>query len=309
MSRRLRTVVALVSILVVGGFGQASLAQASLGLEVPERVVAGDSVQVEVNGAGDEAIVTITSSYGTSVRPVETVNGAGSFLWQPEVAGVTTVTLISGALHRSANVEVVPDPDPVVSSATAAPERVFVGSGRPVTVVAFVGDRYGNPAEDGLGVDLWLEYPDGGRRHLEVSTAVGLAVGAFEVGVADGIAEAWAGAGTTTASARVEILPARPAPFALSPRGAVPPADGRSRLVISTEPLVDGLGNVIRDGTAGVVVVTNPDSSSELVPARVVAGRITVEIKAPSAPGRRVYVARLSGVSSLPLVLDFEVAG
>lgn len=281
-------------------------AQTTLQVNVASRSVAGSTVEVQVSGAvGDTVLLAIITGYGTTVHELETSTGPVSFRWTPTEAGDASIVAVSGDASVTARVEVVPAPEALVASTTVAPERVVVGSGRPLTVVAFLADPFGNPVEDGRRAEMSLVYPDGRIERNSAAATAGLVVAEFPVGAVDGSGQAVASVDAGASSAGFDIVPGGPRPFTLTLGSPVPPADGRSRLVVTTDRLEDGGGNVIADGTSGVIEVGDEAGRIQIIPVRVVAGRITVEIAAPSQPGRISVVGRVAGVASSPLEIGF----
>ncbi len=283
-------------------------AQNALTVTIPGgTAIAGEPFEVRIGGGSDgSGIVRLITAYGGTSRPFELAGGSAVIELSTDVAGTATVVAQLGTDSALAHVEVSPAADLRVESTTVAPERAHVGPGE-LTLLAFVADRFGNPASDQTPVELSIRYPDGSVERVEVGSEFGLAVGVLPVGGLEGTGEASATLGQTAAGASIQFYPAEPVPFSFEATGLVPPADGRSRLSVTTADLVDRLGNPIPDGTSVVVVVEHEDQRRDLIPAVVTARRLTVSILAPNRPERLVVSTVLLGRRSDPLVIEFGV--
>lgn len=281
-------------------------AQNALTVTIPEgTATAGEPFEVRIGGGADGAgVVWLITAYGGTSLPLDLAGGSAVIELSTDVAGTATVVVELGTDSALAHVDVSPAADLRVESATVAPERAHVGSGE-LTLLAFVADPFGNPALDRTPVELSVRYPDGTVRTVEVGSEFGLAVGLLPVGGFEGTGEASATLGETAAGAPIRFYPAEPVPFGFVAAGPVPPADGRSRLAVTTPDLVDRLGNQIPDGTSVVVVVEHEDGRRDLIPAVVTARRLTVSLLAPNRPDRIVVSTVLLGRQSDPLVVEF----
>lgn len=303
--RRKTAVLVLTTVLALG---IPATAQSVLTISITGgTVTAGQPFEVRIGGGEDgSGVVTLITAYGGRSRSFDLVGGSASIELSTDVAGTATLVAELGTASAVAHLEVLPGADLRVESATVAPERAHVGPGE-LTLLAFVADQFGNPAPDRTPVELAVRYPDGSVRRMEAGSGFGLAVGMLPVGDFKGTGEASATFGPTSAAAAIEFYPAEPVPFSFSTTGPVPPADGRSRLTITTADLVDRLGNPIPDGTSVVVVVEHDDGRSDLIPAVVTARRLTVSLLAPNRPDRMMVSAVLLGRRADPLVIEFGV--
>lgn len=281
-------------------------AQNTLTISIPGgTAVAGEPFEIRIGGGPDgSGSVTLITAYGATSRPFELAGGAAVVEVSTDVAGTVTILAELGVDSALAHVEVLPAADLRVDSVTVAPERAHVGPGE-LTLLAFVADRRGNPAPDQTQVGLAVRYPDGSVRRVAVGSGFGLAVAMLPVGGFEGTGAASATLGQTSATAPIQFYPAEPVPFSFEATGPVPPADGRSRLTVTTEDLVDRLGNPIPEGTSVVIVVEHDDGHRDLIPAVVTARRLTVSLLAPNRPDRIVVSAVLLGRQSDPLVIEF----
>jgi hypothetical protein len=293
-------------LMTVLALGHPATAQNTLTISIPgATAIAGEPFEVRIGGGSDgSGTVRLITAYGGTSRPFELTGGAAVIELSTDVAGTATVVAEVGPDTALAHVEVSPAADLRVESTTVAPERAHVGSGD-LTVLAFVADRFGNPAPDQTPVDLAVRYPDGSVQTVEVGSGFGLAVGMLPVGGLEGTGEASAASGQTSAGAPIQVYPAEPVPFSFAATGSVPPADGRSRLTVTTGDLVDRLGNPIPEGTSVLVVVDHDDGRRDLIPAVVTARRLTISLLAPNRPDRVVVSAVLLGRRSDPLVIEF----
>jgi hypothetical protein len=302
--RRRTSILVLMATLAAG---IPAAAQNVLTISVPAgEATAGEPFEVRIGGvSAGSATVTIITAYGGTSRSLDVPGGSTDIRLSTEVAGTATLVVQAGTDTAFTQIEVLPTADLRVESATVAPERAHVGAGD-LTVLAFVADRFGNPAPDETPVELAVRYPDGSVRRVDAGSEFGLAVGLLPVGGLEGTGEASATAGGT-AAAPIDFYPAEPAAFSFVAAGPIPPADGRSRLTVTTADLVDRLGNPIPDGTSVVVVVEHGDGRRDLIPAVVTARRLTLSLLAPSRPERIVVSTTLLGRPADPLVVEFGV--
>jgi len=89
--------------------------------------------------------------------------------------------------------------------------------------------------------------------------------------------------------------------------GAVPVANGRDLMVISTSELVDQFGNPLPDGTIGHLEASGATGQRRLT-SRSIDSRLRFVLEAPSEPGRTELQAFASGGESKVLTIEFEPA-
>lgn len=299
---------------LIGAFALAVLpavaveAQSGLEVIVEDRLVVGDSVRVEVSTPNQDRVeVWLVTAYGVRRAEVEPSGGVALVIFPPlTIAGDATVIVQSGSLVEQVEIEVEPGSEIRVVSTTVAPERVHVGDPRPVTMVAYLSDRFGNPVPDGTAAEMIIRYPDGATISAVALTRFGLAIAGHPIGLIEGAGETVTAGGDSRLSAPILFLPVTPAPFAFSVRGAVPPADGVSRVTLSTGELFDLVGNPIGDGAGASIQVRHPDGRFDVIEARVTSQQVRFSFPAPSGPERIEISATIMGVHSYPLVVEFE---
>lgn len=298
----------LLALVLLATVALPAVADSHVSIELLSQPRVGVPMTVRVTAPPGTGTLEVLTAFGGSSHPV-TVDQTGSVeveLPATEIAGDLTLIVIiadnSGWIH----VRLRPDVESVVRSITVAPERLVVGDPRPLTLVGFVSDRFGNPAGEAARVDLSVRLPDGSVIAGTADSRRGLVVFEFDDDATEGLGEARAQVGDSVVVTPVVFYPAGPTTFGFLAPEVIPPADGLSRVTLSTGPLVDSFGNPIPDGSSMQVVIQHDDGSVDLIPARVVAQQVRVSLAAPARPETLVIKGSLLGTDSTPLALVFR---
>lgn len=220
-------------------------------------------------------------------------------------SGVLTATVRVGDAVGSGFVEVLPL-DAVDGAIPLAGPRSIVADFEHWTMVsAFPRDRYGNSVADGTETIVHVRRPDG-----SVDEAV------TEVEHLLSVVRVWSEslAGRTAlrldtqdaTGPEVEVLEVPGPPVAVEVVDPEIPlrADGRMLVNLETDVLVDQFGNVLLDGTSGVVRMDGPLGKGTLRPFTI-DGRFEFYIEAPPVPGTVTLDVEVDGVRSEPIELEF----
>ncbi len=219
--------------------------------------------------------------------------------------GVLAATVRIGDAAGTGFVDVVPLEAVDGAIPLAGPRSITADFEHWTMVSAFPRDRYGNSVADGTETIVHVRRPDG---------SVGEAVSEVEhlLSVVRVWSESLAGRtalrlDTTGATGpEVEVLEVPGPPVAVSVVEPDVPlrADGRMLVNLETDVLVDQYGNVLLDGTSGVVRMEGPLGHGTLRPFTI-DGRFEFFIEAPPLPGTVTLDIEVDGVRSEPIELDF----
>lgn len=299
---------------------------ARISIHAPGVVEAGAPVRIAVHITADSFVASqppvyllLIGAYGTRIHEAPVVNGSALFLLE------ATETRVAGALHlqarwagRTAQSTLTIQPGaPVEPLLVLAGPRSIPADGAHATMVVTVPqDRFANGVADATQVTVQALHPTG-------ATSTGEQRGEHEVieapvqslltwtrvksrTTAGPIYLAARAGDAHSVEQRVLAVPGPPAPFTIYAHPQQLTADGNQLITIATSRVVDRFGNALLDGTAVTFVAEAAKGGQRTVPAQLIAGTATVQVQAPTIPGRMTVRAFILDQVSPPLRLDFS---
>jgi hypothetical protein len=327
MTTRMKWVCTAIAVVVLLGFvaavrlgGDEQASPVAIGMvevDAPDRVPAGESIEVVVRSQGDrppasevtvhlhvispwgtEQVSVVSFADRTLVRvPGDLTRRAGSLQLVAEIGGATGAT----------SVLVVPG-TAVDGAVPLAGPRSMIADGQDTTmVVALVRDQFGNAVVDGTELDILARRPDGTVDVLRANVEHLLAHVRLVSGTSSGRTTLRVAAPEGATGPEVEVLEVAgpPVAFGLVVADGAAPADGRTLVEIATDQLRDRFGNVVVDGTVVVFRTDGPTGVGSLN-ALTIDGRASVRLEAPDRPGVVSVSAHVGPVFSTVVNIAFE---
>lgn len=321
--RRLAVLVAIASVAAVALAGSQLLREqpldnavsrsiASLDLQAPETVAAGEPFDVTINGI-DAATTTVNidviSSWGT--RRLAATASAGTAVVRiaselTQQSGV--LTLVASATVDQGRTTVMVTPGPAVDDITplAGPRSMVADTEHWTMVVQLARDRFGNAIAEGTPVAVVARRPDGSVDTLDTTVQHLLAwVRLYSKTLAGRSTVRVDAQGATGAEVDVLEVAGPPVPFSIQGPELAGRADGRGLVAVTTDVLRDRYDNMLNDGT-GVVFVAETTEGITTLTGATIAGKATVYLESPTLPGTMLVHAYADGVESKPLLLVFK---
>lgn len=279
-------------------------------IDVPVEIEAGDTATLAVSAAGaGQGTVIVSGTVATVELPLEFESGVARLVIGPpitEAAGVVVVAAAVEGLVTWSTFRIRPGDEIGDIQTSAAPERLDVASSDMVTVAAILSDRHGNPMPDGTPAEIGIRRPDGSVDGVSTDSRLGVVLGGLDPGHTGGSATVFVRSGGVEAATVVSLQSSTIVEVRWRVEGPVPPADGRSQVVLVSEDLYDRFGNPIPEGTAITVVVEHEDKRIDLISAAVTAQRLRIGLTAPAVP-ESLWISAVAGTEwSTPFSLRFE---
>lgn len=187
--------------------------------------------------------------------------------------------------------------------------RSIVANGKDWTMlVATPRDRFHNALDDGTALTIAIQHPNSNQpRRLETEVKHLLAWKRITSRTKAGKTFLGVRSGNAYGPERMVLeVPGQPVPFELASEKTTYQADGRRLVRINSEEIKDKYGNILLDGTAGLLIVEIDGNLSRSIPAYLVDGRIFATLQAPAKAMTMNVFASIGGVDSELLKIDFE---
>ena len=264
-------------------------------------VADGTPVQLGVFAPLDSAMLTTPIEQGSARFTIEaqTVRHAGLYRLVAQIdSGVSETHELRVTALGAVN-PVVPFVGP----------RTIIADGSDITMTVVTPmDQFGNPVADDTAVDIAVGRPGGESSVITQRIDRALAAIIIEATTEAGRVTVSASTGSTDGpSTVVDQVAGSPAPFTVTVDTRDTLADGFALHQIQTSELTDRFGNVLPDGVSAVFVIED-DSGTSFLQAVVQGGVARTMLEAPNAPGTTVVLARVSGIESPPVSVDFAPA-
>ncbi len=283
-------------------------------IDGPDEIDAGDDWTFSVGGRTGriETDAEIFEVHVTGPWGVRTLELEPSDDWVVTVpaehtrrTGVLAATVRVGDAVGTGFVEVLPLEAVDGAIPLAGPRSITADFEHWTMVSAFPRDRYGNSVADGTETIVHVRRPDGSVEEVvsEVDHLLSV-VRVWSESLAGRTALRLDTTGATGPEVEVLEVPGPPAAVTVVEPEVPLRADGRMLVNLETDVLLDQYGNVLLDGTSGVVRMDGPLGRGTLRPFTI-DGRFEFYIEAPPVPGTVTLDIEVDGVRSEPIELEF----
>jgi len=324
MSRRILTGV-VVSALFLG------VAIAGFSLVAPSPVAAviddlSGSSQISVGQSGviritaardvEHAQVTVLAGRSRQQRHVAFTDGQGTLIiGPPTTQTVGTITVLGPGSSGQIKHDLIVEPSQNVDAVELFVSGRTLRQGQDASAIVVVSDRFGNPVADDTPVEVVASGPTAQVETLTAWTANGRAEVQLLIAALPGQTTVVATAGDVRSAADTVVrltgppqdIELRLVPAGLGSSDAALRADGTSRIVFTSDVVVDTNGIALPTGTAVSLTIVSPDSVGYLT-GYVQDGRVSAVMIAPDTPRSVTVTPTIQGITGSPFQVQFDSA-